>query len=133
MHHLSFFIIIPLLLIPIILSILDIIQLNDITITVMILFWILMMSIDVSFTIKNKKFLKYESSFVLNFFVKKMKLSYAVLFTILCEIGIVVSSSFIFTHTWDMQIISIVSAVVGIIHIDGLYKTRKFLIAHNMS
>ncbi len=90
-----------------------------------------MLSFDISFTIKNKKFLKYESSFILSFFVRKTKLFYAVPLTILCEIGLVVSSSFVFVHTWDIEIISIISVIVGIIHIDGLLKTRKFIIAHN--
>lgn len=91
-----------------------------------------MLYVDISYTIKNKKFLKYESSFVLSFFVKKMKLFYAVLLTVLFEMGIVVLSSFVFTHTWDVQIVGIVSVVVGIIHIDGCLKNRRFIIAHNM-
>ena len=86
-----------------------------------------MLYIDISFTIKNKKFIKYESSFVLSFFAKKMKLQYAVLLTMLCEITIVILSPFIFVHTWDMQIIGIVGMVIGIIHIDGFLKTRKFI------
>ncbi len=111
---------------------LDIIQLDENTISIMLVFWIVMLSLDISFTIKNKKFLKYESSFILSFFVKKTKLFYAIPLTILCEISLVVSSSFVLIHSWDIQIISIVSVVVGIIHIDGLYKTRKFVIAHNI-
>jgi len=92
----------------------------------------MMLCVDISYTIKNKKFLKYESSFVLSFFVKKIKLQYAVLLTILCEVMIVVLSPFVFTHSFDVQIIGIVSCIVGIIHIDGFLKTRKFIIAHNM-
>ncbi len=105
---------------------LGILQLDENAITVMLVFWIVMLSLDISFTIKNKKFLKYESSFILGFFVRKMKLFYAVLLTILCEGIIVVSSSFVFVHTFDIEIISIVSVIVGIIHIDGFYKTKKF-------
>ncbi len=110
---------------------LDILQLDDIVVILMMIFWGMMLSLDISLTVKNKKFLKYESSFILSFFAKKMKLFHAVLFTILCEIGLVVSSSFVFVHTWDIQIIGIVSVIVGIIHIDGFLKTRKFIIAHN--
>ncbi len=90
-----------------------------------------MLSFDISFTIKNKKFLKYESSFVLSFFVKKTKLFYAVLLTVLFEVMIVVLSPFVFVHIFDVQIIGIVSVIVGIVHIDGFLKTRKFIIAHN--
>ncbi len=129
--HLSLFIILLLFMIPIILSILDILALDENTITVMLIFWIAMLSFDISFTIKNKKFLKYESSFVLSFFVKKTRLQYAVLLTILCEVMMVVLSPFVFIHTWDVQIMGIVSLIVGIIHIDGFLKTRKFIIAHN--
>jgi len=129
---LSFFIILILLLIPIILVTLDILALDDIVVGIMLVFWIVMLYVDISYTIKNKKFLKYESSFVLSFFVKKMKLFYAVLLTVLFEMGIVVLSSFVFTHTWDVQIVGIVSVVVGIIHIDGCLKNRRFIIAHNM-
>ncbi len=111
---------------------LDIIQLDENTISIMLVFWIVMLSLDISFTIKHKKFLKYESSFVFSFFLKKTKLFHAVLLTILCEISLVVSSSFVFVHSFDIQIISIVGVIVGIIHIDGLYKTRKFVIAHNI-
>ncbi len=128
---LSFFIILALL-IPIILSILNILQIDNIVVGMMLVFWIVMLYIDISFTIKNKKFLKYESSFVLSFFYKKIKLQYAVLSTILCEICIVVLSPFVFVHNFDVQIIGIVSCIVGIIHIDGYTKTRKFTIAHNM-
>ena len=127
---LSFFIILALL-IPIILVMLDILQIDEITITAMLVFWGMMLYVDISFTIKNKKFIKYESSFVLSFFAKKMKLFYAVLLTILCEITIVILSPFVFVHNFDVQIIGIVSCIVGIIHIDGLYKTRKFINAHN--
>jgi len=98
----------------------------------MIIFWVSMMLFDISYTMSNKKFLKYESSFILGFFVQKMRLSYAIPLTILCEISIILSSSFIFTHSWDISIISIVGMIVGIIHIDGLYKTRKFVIARNI-
>ena len=118
--------------IPIILSILDILQLDENTISIMLIFWILMLYVDISYTIKNKKFLKYESSFVLSFFYKKMKLSHAVLLTILCEIIIVALSPFVFVHKFDIEIMGIVSCIVGIIHIDGFLKTRKFIIAHNM-
>jgi len=128
---LSFFIILALL-IPIILSIFDILQLDEITIIVMLLFWWMMLCVDISFTIKNKKFLKYESSFVFSFFVKKTKLFYAVLLTVLFEIGIVVLSPFVFIHNFDVQIMGIVSCIVGIIHIDGFLKTRKFINARNM-
>ena len=129
---LSFFIILLLLLIPIILVTLDILTLDDIIIGIMLVFWIVMLYVDISYTIKNKKFLKYESSFVFSFFYKKTKLPYAVLLTIITEIGIVVLSPFIFVHEFDIEIIGIVSMVVGIIHIDGFLKTRKFIIARNM-
>jgi len=98
----------------------------------MLVFWGMMLCVDISFTIKNKNFLKYESSFVLSFFVKKMKLSYAVLLTILCEMIIIVLSPFVFVHTFDIEIMGIVSCIVGIVHIDGFLKTRRFIIAHNM-
>ena len=130
--YLSFFILPILFVIPIILVMLDILQLDNIVVTIMMIFWGMMLSLDILFTIKNKKFLKYESSFILSFFVRKTKLFYAVLFTILCEISLVVSSSFVFVHTWDVQIVGIVSMIVGIIHIDGLYKTRKFIISRNI-
>ena len=117
--------------IPIILSILDILQLDENTITAMLVFWILMLFLDISFTIKNKKFLKYESSFAFSFFVKKTKLPYAVLLTILCEITIVVLSPFVFIHAFDIEIMGIVSMVVGVIHIDGFVKTRKFINSYN--
>jgi len=130
--YLSFFIILLLLVIPIILSILDILVLDNMVIVGMIIFWIVMLSLDISFTIKNKKFLRYESSFVFSFFYKKIQLQYAVPLTILCEVMIVVSSPFVFIHSWNIQIISIVSVIVGVIHIDGFYKTRKFIIAHNI-
>jgi len=129
---LSFFILPILFVIPIILVMLDILQLDDTVVTIIMIFWGIMLSLDISFTIKNKKFLRYESSFILSFFVRKTKLFYAVPLTILCEIGLVVSSSFVLIHTWDIEIISIVSVIVGIVHTDGLYKTRKFIIAHNM-
>jgi len=109
----------------------DILALDSIVISAMLVFWIAMLYVDISYTIKNKKFLKYESSFVFSFFVKKMKLFYAVLLTVLFEMGIVVLSPFIFVHSFDVQIIGIVSMIVGIIHIDGFLKTRKFIIAHN--
>jgi len=111
---------------------LDILLLDENIIIVMLVFWGIMLSLDITFTIKHKKFLKYESSFVFSFFLRKTKLFYAVPLTILCEISLVVSSSFVLIHSWDVQIIGIVSCIVGIIHIDGFYKTRKFIIACNM-
>ena len=110
----------------------DIIQLDSMVVGVMIVFWLIMMFFDLLLIIRNKKFLKYENSIVLNFFVKKMKLPYVVLFTILCEGIIVILSPFVFIHKFDIEIMGMVSVIVGIIHIDGLYKTRKFIIAHNI-
>jgi len=98
----------------------------------MLVFWIVMLSLDISYTIKNKKFLRYESSFILSYIIQKTKLQYAVLFTVLCEMCIILSSPFIFIHSRDVQIIGIVSCVVGIIHIDGFLKSRKFIITHNI-
>lgn len=128
---LSFFILPILFMIPIMLVILDILQLDNIVVGIMLVFWIIMLYIDISYTIKNKKFLKYESSFILSFFVKKTKLFYAISLTILCEIGLVGLSSFVFVHTFDMQITSIVGMTVGMIHIVGFYQTKKFINSYN--
>ena len=91
-----------------------------------------MMAFDLLYTLKHKKFLKYETSFILSFYYKKTRLSYAVLLTILSEIGLVFVSSFIFVHKFDVEIIAIVALLVGLIHIVGFCETRKFILSHNI-
>ena len=127
-----FFIFPIILLIPIILSILGILQLDNTVMIGLIMFWIIMMILDISVIGRNEKYLKYETSFILTFFYKKTNLRYAIILTILSEIGLIVLSSFVFVHSFDIQIMSIFCGFVGMIHIDGFYKTRNFIRHYNI-
>lgn len=118
--------------IVIILSILGLLELDNFVMVSLGMFWGIMMVIDISLIGRNEKYLKYENSFILTFFYKKTNLRYAIILTILTEIGLIVISSLIFVHNFDVQIMSIFCGFVGIIHIEGFYKTRKFIKSHNI-
>ena len=128
----TFFIFPIILLVPIILSILGILQLDNTVMIGLIVFWIVMMILDISVIGRNEKYLKYETSFILTFFYKKTNLRYAIILTILSEIGLIVLSSFVFVHSFDIQIMAIFCGFVGLIHIDGFYKTKKFIRCYNI-
>ena len=127
-----FFIFPVIIMVPIILSILGILQLDNFTIIILVVFWGLMMILDISLIAANEKYLKHETSIILCFFYKKTSLKNAILFTIISEIGLIALSSFVFVHSFDVQIMGIFCGFVGLVHIDGFYKTRKFMKQNNI-
>jgi len=111
----------------------NILQLDIVMIFTMFVFWISLMVFDLLLTMKNKKFIKnYENSFILSFFVKKTRLSCAVILTILSEIALVFVPSFIFVHKFDIEITALTGLFFGLVHIMGLHTTRKFIKNHSV-
>lgn len=86
-----------------------------------------MMLMDISLIGRNEKYMKYENSMTLTFFYKKTNLKISIILTILTEICLIIIISFSFTYRFDLGIMSILCGFVGIVHIDGFYKTRKFI------
>ena len=90
-------------------------------------FWTIMMFYDIGNTTRHKQLLKFEQSFIFGFFLKKTKTKYAVVFTVLTETVLIMSSSLILFHRFEIEIISIFALVTGLIHVTGITETNKFV------
>lgn len=98
----------------------------------MIIFWIVFMMIDISYTAKHSHLIQYEQSFILSFFVKKTNISNAVMLTILVEILFVLFFPILFMHEFDFQLSAIIAFTSGGVHISGILQNKQFIKNHNI-
>jgi len=94
-------------------------------------FWITMMVFDLRNTWNNRDAIEFENSFILNFFRKHTPLRNALIFVGICEVVLVMFSSVILLHSFNLQVSLTVGIVSAVIHINGITTTNKFLKAYN--
>jgi len=86
---------------------------------------------DILFTAKHSHLIQYEQNYILSFFVKKIKISNAMILTILVEISFVLFFPILLMHEFNFQISVIISLSSGIIHVSGILQNKQFIKNYN--
>ena len=93
-----------------------------------VMFWLAACGTDMAYTVRHRRFLlKHERSHVLRVLAGRLRLGHAVPATLAAEAALVVFSSFLVTHEWDLEFLGVAAVLVGMVHLSGLAESRSFV------